>query len=455
MKETSEEKSFCSHCGAPLKPGTLRLSGEALDQAKNARKWRALIYIVAAVVMLSGVVMAVLSFKTQKTVNTCQLYRKSGDYAQGVEICGQIVRKRPKVIAGWIELALSYEGLKDYKNAQTTVGQALKWGPGNAELHALSGKYCYINGNRNKALGELKKALAIDRTNRIANQYMGLTLGTKKKPLEAIPYLTRALKNAEYSDYMLINETLGDIYMRQKKYPEAEKYYRQILEKDMNLIPVSIKMINNLIMQNKLAEASREAYRALQIDPQNDSIATLQSEVAKIAERAAKIDYIANRKECDDQMNSIYEAFLSHLDAINSDPNAFYGETDTELDMMINDMESVKMCYQKLRPPYEYSYVYAINLKISVLLSDTLQMLKRYLADHDSQQRFSSLSRQIEGLDKQYKDLLALWAKEYSDPAIKTAVDEKMKMRREYEKERARKPNADTGTKKPAARHGK
>jgi len=89
----------------------------------------------------------------------CQAH---GEHAQAVEWYGLAVRKFPLYPEALLAMARSYVALTNLKGAIDCMNKVVRMKPNEKESHYLLGKFLFLNGEKDKAVHALRRAIAID-----------------------------------------------------------------------------------------------------------------------------------------------------------------------------------------------------------------------------------------------------------------------------------------------------
>lgn len=437
-KELKPELKFCPHCGiriasphankapAPQAAKTQFVHKKAAEN--SAAKWRSFFIIIALLVSLSGGYVALDGYQAEKNYKECALNRKTGTYMAGAAFCEKSLKRRPRRIEAWAELAKCYQGMKNQEKTYTAVKSGLKWGE-NADLLAIHGQLLIDKSNFKEAKKSLSRALKLEPGNRDANHQMGFLLLKIGEPEKAIPCLEKALKNAPREDHILINKTLGDIYAEKGDHKNAAESYRNALKKDMNVIEICLKLAKEYLALSKLDAAAGEAERCALISPENSEAAALKEQVLKEKDMVDIVKYVKTRKKLDDIFIMIYSSIMSFIERVNKDPDAFVGQETPELDDMVRDTNNLMENYRKLAPPSSYYQVHSQTLTSISTMNDTIGYLKTCVKSGE-EQRCRTLAEYITALETRMTQTVAIWEKEYNDMNLKDVLKKSIDVNR-------------------------
>lgn len=157
------------------------------------------------------------------------------------------------------------------KNNEKTSGSASKTDrvlSDAAQQHFQKGNELFINGDKESATDEYRKAVEIE-PNRAAYQYsLGYALASQIKNLEAEPHLREAVrlepKDAQYRYYLAF--CLRVI----KKFEEAEKQIREAIKLAPQKAEYQYELGNLFYSLGRLTETEAAYQEAVRLEPQNE-----------------------------------------------------------------------------------------------------------------------------------------------------------------------------------------
>jgi tetratricopeptide (TPR) repeat protein len=199
------------------------------------------------------------------------LYRNTDQYDQAVDVYRQIVALDPQFAPrAEAQIIDTYRVAKEYAKAQQESDAALKKFPNDHTVRAVHAQLLADQGKADVAIAELKQSLdgKNDRETYIAiaevyektHDYSEMG-----KALDAADKLSQ-----DKADKTTVLFMRGSMYERQKKYAEAEKMFRQVLETDPSNASALNYLGYMLADQNvRLQEAQDLINRAVRIEPNN------------------------------------------------------------------------------------------------------------------------------------------------------------------------------------------
>ena len=221
-------------------------------------------------------------------------------------------------IRGYQQIIECYRDAKDWPSATATAREAAEKFPKDSELQmALAGQEA-DSGQADAALARVKAML---KGNASSDREVWIALVQMNSRLRRYPDAEKALAKAlelstkqEEKDY--VNFIAGSVYERQKKYVEAESYFRKVLASD----PKSATTLNYLGYMladrgTRLDEALSLIRRAVALDPQNgaylDSLGWVHFKMGKydLAEAALRkaADRLDNDPTVHEHLGDVYQ----------------------------------------------------------------------------------------------------------------------------------------------------
>lgn len=391
------------------------------NQIDSAAKWKSFFSIIALVAIATGGYFLYDNYSIEKNFQQCVMNRKTGSYTVAAAFCEKTLKRRPRNIRAWEELALAYSDADMPDKANATVKTALKWGE-TPTLYAIMGKLYYDKDKNEDAEKALKKALKLDPSNRTANHYMGFILYQNKDYQAALGHMERALKDASRADFMVLNDVMGDSYAALNNHKKAIDSYKNVLSKDMNLMDICIKLTKQYLLDGNLESAAGEINRCSLISPENEEANTLKVKINRQKDRVEIIEYVKARKNMDDVFMMIYSSVSLFIQRFNSDPSAYIGQPVPELDDAMKDTNNLLENYRKLPPPATYHVVHTQILTGISTLNDTLGYIKQCVTSGE-RERCITLADYTAALEQRVGEMLAIWEHEKKDPELRSILE--------------------------------
>ncbi len=209
-------------------------------------------------------------------------------------------------VRGYQQIIECYRDAKDWPAATATAREAVEKFPTDTGLQMTLAGQEADNGQGDAALARVKAMLKGDPT---SDREVWIALVQMNSRLRRYPDAEKALAKAlelstkqDEKDY--VNFIAGSVYERQKKYNEAESYFRKVLASD----PKSANTLNYLGYMladrgTRLEEALGLIRRAVALDPQNgaylDSLGWVHFKMGKYDLAEAELRKAADRLDND------------------------------------------------------------------------------------------------------------------------------------------------------------
>jgi tetratricopeptide (TPR) repeat protein len=221
-------------------------------------------------------------------------------------------------VRGYQQIVETYRDAKDWPNATATAREAAAKFPKDSGLQMVLAGQEADSGQPDAAIARVKAMLKGNAAN---DREVWVALAQMYSRLRRYPEAEKAVAKAlEYStkqedkDYVYF--IAGSVYERQKKYAEAENYFRKVLASD----PKSATTLNYLGYMlaergTRLDEALALIRRALALDPQNgaymDSLGWVQFKMGKydLAEATLRkaIERLDNDPTVHEHLGDVYQ----------------------------------------------------------------------------------------------------------------------------------------------------
>ncbi len=164
-------------------------------------------------------------------------------------------------------IAYSRDIPPNLQKAYIEFQKAVKLDPRNRDAHYALGDVHFKREDYAEAIVSFKKTLLIDPRFSEAHNYMGTVHERQGKFEEAIGEYHKALENTEYATPQFPHWNLGSLYLKQERYDDALREFKDVLRFD----PESIVAHNGLgkvyHQKGRLKEAITSYQEALQIAP--------------------------------------------------------------------------------------------------------------------------------------------------------------------------------------------
>jgi tetratricopeptide (TPR) repeat protein len=225
------------------------------------------------------------------------LYRQSEQYEQASEAFRQIAELDPD-LAGRAEAQIidTYRIAKDYTKAQQESESAAAKYPNDRTLLEVRSQLLSDEGKTEAAIADLKKLLD-GKNDRETYVNMAEVYQKAKNFSEMAKALDSAEKLAQTKeDKVGVLFLRGAMFERQKKYEQAEKTFRQVIDLDPNNAEALNYLGYMLADQNiRLQEAQDLIRRAVDLDPNNyaylDSLGWVYYRLNKLDDAAQQLNH--------------------------------------------------------------------------------------------------------------------------------------------------------------------
>jgi len=193
------------------------------------------------------------------------IYFQHQRFAEAIDYFKQVLGRKPDDSFAAINVALSYEGLGRYDDAEAFVLEYLKTGVEDSQLYFLLGNMSFTRKQYDKAVGYFEKCLAGNTESAASHNVLAAIAIIRDDLASAEGHLREATRiNPKLSN---IRYNRAQIYEKQDRFREAEEQYLEELE----LSPKHFKAAYNLSRLYRRAGDEPKEYeyleRCLDIDP--------------------------------------------------------------------------------------------------------------------------------------------------------------------------------------------
>ena len=221
-------------------------------------------------------------------------------------------------VRGYQQLIECYRDARDWTAATAAAREAVQKFPSDTGLQMTLAGQEADNGQADTALARVKAML---KGNPSSDREVWIALAQMNSRLRRYPDAEKALAKAlelstKQDDKDYVNFIAGSVYERQKKYAQAESYFRKVLASD----PKSANTLNYLGYMladrgTRLDEALTLIRRAVALDPQNgaylDSLGWVHFKMGKYdmaeAELRKAVDRLDNDPTVHEHLGDVYE----------------------------------------------------------------------------------------------------------------------------------------------------
>jgi tetratricopeptide (TPR) repeat protein len=156
---------------------------------------------------------------------------QAGAFAQGEQICRQILQVEPQQVEAWHLLGMALQGCGNHQGAIDAYQRALGLQPDSVEAHQQLAQVLTAQGRRREAITHYRHALRLRPNHAEVMAQLGLVLAEEGQRDEAVVYLRQATR--EQPDVAQTHQNLGVALAQQGRLAESV----QSLERAMQLKP--------------------------------------------------------------------------------------------------------------------------------------------------------------------------------------------------------------------------
>jgi tetratricopeptide (TPR) repeat protein len=220
---------------------------------------------------------------------------RSNQRDRAVEAYREILARWPDDITALRRLAavrLSQNGAKNFNDELVALADRLIKIPGGAAIgYTLKGVVYHNDGSPETAVGSFERVLELDPELRLMPlpprefwTYLADDLLAIGRAADARRYLVRA--TAQSADPVLLNR-LGMAYQQEGAVDEAQRCWRQAIERDPRAIPPLVNLGRLELQRNRLDDAQTHLRRALELDPDDRQAVYALSQIYRRLDRKA------------------------------------------------------------------------------------------------------------------------------------------------------------------------
>jgi tetratricopeptide (TPR) repeat protein len=247
------------------------------------------------------------------------VYRDQSNTKMAVDTFRRMIALGDDSIArGYQQIIESYRDAKDWPAATTAAREAVAKLPNNRELQMVLAGQEADSGDADAAIARVK---ALIKGTSADDREVWITLAQMYSRLRRYPDAEKALAKVlelstkqEEKDYA--NFIAGSIYERQKKYDEAESYFRKVIASDSQNA-TALNYLGYMLADRgtRLEESLALIRRAVALDPQNgaylDSLGWVHFKMGKydLAEAALRkaVDRLDNDPTVHEHLGDVYQ----------------------------------------------------------------------------------------------------------------------------------------------------
>ena len=247
------------------------------------------------------------------------VYRDQGNTRLAVDTFRRMIALGDDSIArGYQQIIESYRDAKDWPAATVAAREAVAKLPNNRELQMVLAGQEADSGDADAAIAHVK---ALIKGTSADDREVWITLAQMYSRLRRYPDAEKALAKAlelstkqEEKDY--VNFIAGSVYERQKKYDQAESYFRKVIASDSQNA-TALNYLGYMLADRgtRLEESLALIRRAVALDPQNgaylDSLGWVHFKMGKydLAEAALRkaVDRLDNDPTVHEHLGDVYQ----------------------------------------------------------------------------------------------------------------------------------------------------
>jgi len=224
------------------------------------------------------------SFFRESMLHVGFILKEQGKLKEGQKFAEKMISQSPEVSEFYDMAASFYEAQKDYKKAMAAVGQGLKRYPQDEKLLYFEGALLDKQGERAKAIENMKKIITANPNNAHALNFLGYTYAEMGENLEEAEKLVLKALTLRPEDGF-IEDSLGWILFRQGKVDQAITR----LEKALKLQPEEPIILDHLgdaySQKKELTKAAEMYKRAVTFSEKKDKdmAKRIESKIAKLS----------------------------------------------------------------------------------------------------------------------------------------------------------------------------
>jgi len=197
--------------------------------------------------------------------NLSAVYTKTGRHSEAVGFANAAVKADPKNARCWHQLGAAQLGLKQIKEALSSLDAAIRLDETVVEAHVNKG-YCLNElGRHTEAITCLERAIRIDPKNSDAHTNMGVALNATKRYSEAIGHFDESIKNNPANAFAHNNRGLALAEL--KRFEEALMSYEKAIHLEPSIADFHCNRADALKEVARFDEALVSYDRAISLTP--------------------------------------------------------------------------------------------------------------------------------------------------------------------------------------------
>ena len=194
------------------------------------------------------------------------IYRRQRRYEDALAQFREARKLDAKALGTWINSGNVYMDMFDGAKAEDMYLKAARMDPKQAEYVRLAGRAQQVQGQFQKAIATLRRALLMNprQTKTIADLTLALMQGDR--PAEALDFISKKLE--QFAGDATLLQSKADVLVKLGKLPEAIPFFEQALQIQPKDTDIWIRLGRALLRSDR-EKANACFRRALEIDPQS------------------------------------------------------------------------------------------------------------------------------------------------------------------------------------------
>ncbi|RME00188.1 MAG: tetratricopeptide repeat protein [Calditrichaeota bacterium] len=186
----------------------------------------------------------------------------------------------PRFYKAYNNLGLAYFKQKKWADARQAFEKALALNPGFAEAYSNLGNLYFLQGKIHKARNLIQKSLQIDPTMAQPHYNLGIIYGQQNQHKQAIREFEKTLALDPFFPHKVdVYNGLGVAYFKLKQFPRALAEFQKVTELDTTFPGIYSRIGLTKLSMDDVTGAEQAFRRALAMDPQNQGIQQILSEI--------------------------------------------------------------------------------------------------------------------------------------------------------------------------------
>jgi len=291
--------------------------------------------IIISFLLLAGS-LSLSAQSAKKYYKTAMSFAKSENYGDAIVNFSKAIEIDPDYIRAYTARADVYAKQEKYDEAVKDYERACSLAPNEERFFYNAANMYYLLGNYDKAI--LKASQAINLNKKYVDAYKIKTLALIKQDkigeAEKVALTAFDLRK-DYDTYY----NLATIYLSQKKYADAEKYFKDAHLRDPKKVEPLLDLAETYYLQERYDEAINTVYQVFSIDSKNKDAFWLRAKAYEkkmryqdaINDLSQIIVYHPNADYINDvylKRGDVYFEFNQHMNAVNDYTKVIVAQPD-------------------------------------------------------------------------------------------------------------------------------